>query len=96
MLLSDPSCAKAHFYIGRLLAQNQANSKSRVQDTLLHFQYCVNTSSDYFAGNALYQMALLHVKNYDMDQALKVLSGISSSYLQSKKLQVLRDFIDGV
>jgi hypothetical protein len=47
---------KAHFYIGKLLAQGIDNRESCKEDTILHFEQAAKFPeiSEFYSGNALF------------------------------------------
>lgn len=97
MIKVDPSEVKAHFFIGKLLAKGIENQVSKREEAILHFEQCAKfPEKEHFAGNALFQIAKLRLKNKDYYEAFFSLKRAADSNFASKRMQYYKDFTEGV
>jgi len=93
----DPVEVKAHFYMGKLLAKGIENQISKREEAILHFEQCAKyPERDYYAGNALFQIAKLRIRNKDYYEAYFSLKRASDNKFVSKRMQMYKDFTEGV
>jgi tetratricopeptide (TPR) repeat protein len=97
VIKEDPSEVKAHFYIGKLLAKGIENQISKKEEAILHFEQVAKyPEHEYFAGNALFQIAKLRLRNKDFYEAYFSLKRAADNNFASKRMQHYKDFTEGV
>ena len=97
MIKQDNSDVKAHFYIGKLLAKGIENEHSKQTDAILHFEQVAKyPDQEFYAGNALFQIAKLRLKQKDYYEAFFSLKRASDNNFASKRMALYRDFTEGV
>ena len=88
---------KAHFYIGKILAKGIENNHSKQTDAILHFEQVAKYSeNEFYAGNALFQIAKLRLKQKDYYEAFFCLKRAADNNFQSKRMSFYKDFTEGV
>ena len=97
MIKQDNSDVKAHFYIGKLLAKGIENDQSKQTDAILHFEQVAKyPEAEFYAGNALFQIAKLRLKQKDYYEAFFSLKRASDNNFASKRMALYKDFTEGV
>jgi len=85
--------SKAHFYIGKILSRNP----KKQQDAILHFEQVAKISeNELYAGNALFEIAKLRLKDKDFYEAFFNLKRAVDNNFNSKRMQLYKDFTEGV
>ncbi len=91
----QPTNPKAHFFVGKILARDHTQGS----DATLHFEQVVKhgiNSHELFAGNALFELAKLRLQEKDFYEAYFNLKRATDSNFSSKRMQLYRDFTEGV
>lgn len=81
--------------MGRLLSKGIQNKESKPEDIFLHFEVC-SKNEEFFSGNALYRIAKLCISDKRFNDAYLALNTAIENNFQSKRLTILKDFVDGV
>ena len=97
MIRQDNSDVKAHFYIGKLLTKGVENEQSKQTDAILHFEQVAKyPEHEFYAGNALFQIAKIRLKQKDYYEAFYSLKRASDNNFASKRMDLYRNFTEGV
>ena len=93
----DHTVVKAHFYIGKIISRGLVKDNTKQEDAILHFEQVVKYhSNELYAGNALFEIAKLRLKEKDFYEAYFNLKRALDSNFTSKRLQLYKDFTEGV
>ena len=93
MLSQDQNNSKAHFYIGKILAREP----KKQQDAILHFEQVAKINdNELYAGNALFEIAKIRLKDKDFYEAFFHLKRAIDNNFTSKRMQMYKDFTEGV
>lgn len=93
----DPSNVKAHFYLGKIFSKLSQDNLQRQSDAILHFEQVVKYhQNEVYSGNALFEIAKLRLEEKDFYEAYFNLRRAIDSNFNSKRLQLYRDFTEGV
>jgi len=88
---------RAHFYIGRLLAKGVENKELKQTDAILHFEQVAKyPEQEFYAGNALFQIAKLRLRQKDYYEAYYCLKRATDNNFSSKRMTMYKDFTEGV
>jgi len=84
---------KANFYIGKVYAMDV----ERHSDAILHFeQVAKHATNEAYAGNALFEIAKLRLKEKDFYEAYFNFKRAIDSNFTSNRMQMYKDFTEGV
>ena len=78
-----------------MLVKGISNKLSKPEDVFLHFEVC-SKNEEFYSGNALYQIAKLCLLDKRFQDAYLALNTACENNFQSKRLTILKDFVDGV
>jgi len=95
----DKTHAKVHYYIGKILSKQivSKGSGKKKQDAILHFEQVVKyQQNEIYAGNALFEIAKLKLKEKDFYEAYFNLKRALDSNFSSKRMQLYKDFTEGI
>ena len=91
-LNTEISYVKSHYYIGKIYSKMDS-----INDAILHFEQVLKFDNQkYFAGNALYEMTKIHIKQKNFYQALFTLQRALDLKFNSQRLLLYKDFTEGV
>ena len=105
VLANDKDNFKAHFYIGKILSRqymatprpNQGSVQDIQNDAILHFEQVVKSQgNEVYSGNALFEISKLRLRDKDFYEAYFNLKRAIDSNFNSKRLQLYKDFTEGV
>ena len=105
VLAKDKDNFKAHFYIGKILSRqymatprpNQGSVQDIQNDAILHFEQVVKSQgNEVYSGNALFEISKLRLRDKDFYEAYFNLKRAIDSNFNSKRLQLYKDFTEGV
>lgn len=89
---SDLASVKAHYYIGKIYAK-----QDNINDSILHFEQVLKYDNQkYYAGNALYEMTKIRIKQKDFYEAFFTLQRAVDMKFDSQRLLLYKDFTEGV
>ncbi len=63
---------------------------------MLHLNCAVNLQDEFYSGNALFLIAKIHIADRNFSDAYSTLLKAIENNFQSKRLQLLFDFTEGV
>ena len=63
---------------------------------MLHFEFVARSENELLSGNALYQIAKLHIAEKRFNEAHYALTRAADNHFQSKRLTLLQDFTEAV
>jgi tetratricopeptide (TPR) repeat protein len=88
----DPTNAKAHFYMGKIMSKQDPNGES-----ILHFEQTIRHNNEPFLScNAILEIAKLRIREKDFYEAHYNLDRSSVFNFKSAKLDHYRTFTQGV